>query len=260
MLRAFIFIDSKSQWTKEEHGLLPHEICAILDEEKEMIYLWSKSKSTRKRYKKGYTQLKELISNFPELNLQFILAKKNFPTEIKKKLESMLESAKKEEESTLILSRFTTIRIFFIFLLGVIILPTASLFNLSISLFWPMSNLSHEVNSNIFKFWMNISRILMLLTIFLFLINLIIGITEMENQVIIFSFVSLIFCVGIFFYLNFDIFLFISQDGPILTNFLILKSDLLFFIAINTVSVLIFEIPNIYKLISFLKTYRKYIF
>jgi hypothetical protein len=100
----------------------------------------------------------------------------------------------------------------------------------------------------------------MLITNFLFLINLIIGITEMESQVIIFSFGGLAICVGIFFYLNFDIFLFIFQDGSTLTNFLILKSDLLFFILIITLSVLIFEIPNIYKLISFLKTYRKYIF
>ena len=172
----------------------------------------------------------------------------------------MLESAKREEGSTLIFSRFTTIRVFFIFLLGVIILPTISLLNLSTSLFWPISNLNHEVNSNTFKLWINISKILMLITIFLFLINLIIGITEMESQVIIFSFGGLAICVGIFFYLNFDIFLFIFQDGSTLTNFLILKSDLLFFILIITLSVLIFEIPNIYKLISFLKTYRKYIF
>jgi len=260
MLRVFIFDDSKSQWKEEEHGLLSHDICVFLDEEKEMIYLWSGSKSTKKRYKKGYKQLKELTSNFPELNLQFILVRKNFPAEIQKKLESMLESAKREEGSTLIFSRFTTIRVFFIFLLGVIILPTISLLNLSTSLFWPISNLNHEVNSNTFKLWINISKILMLITIFLFLINLIIGITEMESQVIIFSFGGLAICVGIFFYLNFDIFLFIFQDGSTLTNFLILKSDLLFFILIITLSVLIFEIPNIYKLISFLKTYRKYIF
>ncbi len=260
MLRAFIFNDSKSQWKEEEHNLLSHDICAILDEEKEMIYLWSGSKITKKRYKKSYTQLKELLRNFPELNLQFILAKKNFPTEIQKKLESMLELTKREEKNTLIFSRFTTIRVFFISLLGVIILPFASLFNLSSSLFWPMSNLSHQVNNNIFKLWIYISKILMLITIFFFLINLTIGIIEMENQVIIFSFTGLIICAGIFIYLNFDIFLFKFQDGSTLTNFLILKNDLLFFILLNTISVLIFEIPNIYKCISFLKTYRNYIF
>ena len=260
MLRAFIFNNSKSQWKEEEHDLLSHDICAILDEEKEMIYLWGGSKSKKKRYKKGYTQLKELISSFPELNLQFILAKKNFPPEIQKKLDSMLESTKKEEGNTLIFSRFTTIRVFFISLLGVIILPIASLVNMSSSLLWPMSNLSHEVNSNIFKLWITISKILMLITIFLLLINLIIGIIEVENQIIIFSFTGLIICAGIFIYLNFDIFLFIFQDGSTINNFLVLKNDLLFFILINALSVLVFEIPNIYKFISFLRTYRKYIF
>ena len=260
MLRAFIFDISKSQWKEEEDGLLSHDIGAILDEKKEVIYLWSGSKSTKKRYKKGYKQLKELSANFPELNLQFILAKKNFPMEIQKKFESMLESARREEGSKLIFSRFTTIRVFFIFLLGVIILSTVSLINLSTSLFWPLSNLNHVVNSNTFKLWINISKILMLITIFFFLINLIIGIIEMESQVITFSFIGVIICVGIYFYLNFDVFLFIFQDGSTLTNFLILKSDLLFFISINTISVLIFEIPNMYKFISFLKTYRKYIF
>jgi len=260
MLRAFIFDDSKSQWKEEEHGLLSYDICVILDEKKEMIYFWSGSKSTNKRYKKGYKQLKELTSNFPELNLQFILTKQNFPSEIQNKLESMLESAKREEGSSLIFSRFTTIRLFFIFLLGVIILPTISLLNLSTSLLWPISNFNHEVNRNTFKLWVNISKILILVTSFLFLINLIIGLTEMENQVIIFSFIGLAICIGIFFYFSFDIFLFIFQDGSTSTNYLILKNDLLFFISINTISVLIFEIPNIYKLISFLKTYRKYIF
>jgi hypothetical protein len=199
-------------------------------------------------------------SNFPELNLQLILAKKNFPTEIQKKLGSMLESAKRKEGNTLIFSRFITIRGFFIFLLGIIILPAISLLNLSTSLFWPKSNGIHKVNNNTFNLWINISKILIIITVFLFLINLIIGLAEMENQVIIFSFVGLIICIGIFFYLNFDIFLFIFQDGSTLTNFLILGSDLLLFISINTISILIFEIPNTYKFIFFLKTYRKYIF
>ena len=260
MLRTFIFDDSKSQWKEEEHELLLHDMCVILDEEKELIYLWSGSKSNRKRYKKGYIQLNELISNFHELNIQVILAKKNFPVEIQKKLEIMLESAKEEGGNTLLFSRFLTIRVFFVSLLGAIILPIISLLNLSTSLFWPISNLNLEVTSSTFKSWINISKILLLVTIIILGINLIIGLIEIENQVIIFSIVGLIICLRLLFYLNFDIYLFLFQNGSTLTNFYILKSEMLFFISINILPVLIFEIPNMYKLITFLNTYRKFIF
>ena len=260
MLRTFIFDDSKSQWREEEHSLLIHDMCVIMDEEKELIYLWNGSKSTKKRYKKGYVQLKELISTFPELKIQVILAEKNFPIEIQKKLEDMMESAKREEGSTLIFSRFITIRAFFVSLFGVIILPFISLLNLTTSLFWPITNLNLEVKVNTFKTWINISEILMILTIFFLVINLILGLIETENQVIVFSIIGLIICFGLLFYLNFDIYLFLFQSGSTLTNFYILKSDILLFIIINLISIFIFEIPNIYKFISFLKTYRKFIF
>ena len=199
MLKTFIFDDSKSQWKEEEHGLLIHDMCVILDEEKELIYLWSGSKSNTKRYKKAYVQLKELISNFPELNFQVILAKKNFPVEIQKKFEVMLESAKGEGENTLLFSRFLTIRIFLISLLGVIILPIISLLNLSTSLFWPLSNLNLEVTSATFKSWINLSKILLVVTIIIFGINLIIGLIEMENQEINFSIVCFIISLGLLF-------------------------------------------------------------
>lgn len=260
MLKTFIFDDSKSQWKEEEHGLLLHDMCVILDEEKELIYLWSGSKSNRKRYKKGYVELKELISNFPKLNIQVILAKKNFPVEIQKKLEVMLESAKEEGENTLLFSRFITIRVFSVSLLGVIIIPIIFLLNLSTSLFWQISNLNLEVTSATFKSWINLSKILLVVTIIFLGINLIIGLIEIENQIIIFSIVGLIICLGLLFYLNFDIYLFLFQNGSTLTNFYILRSDILFFISINIIPVLFFEIPNMYKLITFLKTYRKFIF
>jgi len=218
MLRTFIFDDSKSQWKEEEHELLLHDMCVILDEEKELIYLWSGSKSTRKRYKKGYVQLKELISTFPELNIQVILTKKNFPVEIQEKLEALLESAKEEGGSTLLFSRFITIRVFLVSLLGVIIIPIISLLNLSTSLFWSISNLNLEVSSATFKSWINLSEILMILTLIFLVINLIIGLIEIENQVIIFSIVGLIICFGLLFYLNFDIYLFLFQSGFLLRN------------------------------------------
>ena len=225
-----------------------------------MIYLWSGSKSTKKKYKKGYNKLKDLTSNFPELNLQYTLVKKNFPSDIHNKLESMLESTRKEERSTLIFSRFTTIRAFFIFLIGIIILPTISLLNLSSSLTWKTSNGNLEVNGSFFQLWVKISQNLILVTIIIFIINLIVGIIEVENQVIIFSIIGLVVCVGIYLYLDFGIYLFPFQEGSTLDNYIILRSDIFAFMSINVLLVLFFESLNIYKLISFLKTYSNFIF
>ncbi|MFX1455135.1 MAG: hypothetical protein ACFFDB_07135 [Promethearchaeota archaeon] len=260
MLRTFIFDDSKSQWREEEQGLLSHDMCVILDEEKELIYFWEGLKSNRKRFKEAYSQLKRLLSNFPELNIQLILTKKNFPEEIQSKIEDLLELARIEEKGGLMFSRFTTIRTFLIFSLGVIIMPIISLLNLFTALFWPSSTLNVEVISTVFRSWLNISKIFIILTIIFFAVNLLIGIIEIEPQVIIFSIIGLIICIGLIFYLNFDIFLFLFQSGSTQTNYFILKSDIIRFILFNLVPIIIFEIPNIYKFISFLITYRKYIF
>ncbi|MHA2390773.1 MAG: hypothetical protein ACXAEX_02290 [Promethearchaeota archaeon] len=258
MLRTFIFDDSKSHWSEEEHHLLSHDICVILDEEDEVLYLWRGSKSKREKYKKGYNLLKDLTSNFPELNLQVIMAKKNFPQEVQMKLKAML--AKEERGETLIFTRFLTIRSYFIFLIGTIILPFISLLNLSTSLTWNIINGNFEVNNNIFHIWIKSSKILMLITLIFSIINLTIGIIEGENRVIVFSVMGIIICFGLVLYLNFDIYLFTFQAGSTLTNYLILTSDIIIFILINTISILIFVVPNLFKFISFLKSYRKFIF
>jgi hypothetical protein len=260
MLRTFIFDDSKSQWREEEQGLLSHDMCVILDEEKELIYFWDGLKSNRKRYKNAYSQLKELLSNFPELNIQLVLTKKNFPEEIQNKIETLLELAKIEEKDSLIFSRFTTTRTFFIFSLGVIIFPIISLFNLFTALLWPSSNSNVEVMSTVFRTWINFSKIFMILTIIFLAVNSLIGIIESEPQVIVFSTIGLIICIGLVLYLNFDIYLFLFQSGSTPTDYHILQSDIVRFIVVNLIPILIFEIPNIYKFISFLITYRKYIF
>lgn len=257
MLRTFIFDDSKSHWVEEEHNLLLNDICVILDEEKECIYLWKGPKSSKRRYREGYRNVKELITYFPNMNLQFILAKKNYPLEIQKRLNSMLEN---EEPRNLLFSRLITIRIYLIFLLGAILIPLISLLNLSTSLFWPISNGMNEIDSKTFETWIFITEILTITTIIFFAVNIIIGIVELENQVIIFSIAGLIINVGLFIYYSFNIYLFWFQMGSTLNTFLILKNDILFFLFINITLVLIFEIPNIYKLISFLKSYRKFIF
>jgi hypothetical protein len=257
MLRTFIFDDSKSHWVEEEHNLLLNDICVILDEEKECIYLWKGPRSNKRRYREGFKYVKELITYFPNMNLQFVQSKKKFPQEIQERLNSMLEP---EEPHNLLFSRLITIRLYLIFLLGAILIPLISLLNLSSSLFWPVSNGISAVNSKTFELWIFISEGLTLTAIILFVVNIIIGIVELENQVITFSIAGLIINIGLFIYYTFGIYLFWFQAGSTFTTFLILKNDILIFLFINITLILIFEIPNIYKLISFLKSYRKFIF
>lgn len=260
MLRTYIFNDSKSKWVEEDRHLLSHDTYVILDEENEILYLWREPKNSKRRFKKGYMHLKELVSGFPELNLQFIMVKKNFPSEVLMKLDSMSEKFKKGSPANLLFSRIITINIYFIILMGTIILPIISLFNLSSSLLWPNSNGNYIVINTTFQLWINFSEALTYITLTLFLINLIIGVIELEYEAIIFSFIGFLICVGLAVYLNFDIFLFIFQEGSTLTNFLILREDIWFFLSVNLILIMMFEIPSILKLISFLKTYGKFIF
>ena len=259
MLRSYIFNESKSSWIEEDQRLLLHDVCVFLDETNKKTYIWNGPKSSKEKFKKGYELVGEILSNYPDLKLQLIVLKKDIPINIESKLNSMLESAKKEEITTLLFSRLSTIRFYFIFLLGVIILPIIALANLSLSLLWPVSNGNYEVSSALYEMWINTSKILMIITLILFILNIIIGIIEIENQVIIFSTAGLIISIGIVIYLNFGIFLFLFQEGSTLTDYLISREDLFFFLFLNLIAILIFEIPNLYKFVSFLKTYRKFI-
>ena len=260
MIRTFIFDEKKSHWLEEERLLFPHDICAILDEEKEIIYLWSGPKSNKEKFRKGYKQIKELFYSFSNLNLQVVMTKKNFPTGIQNKVDSLLESMKMGNKKILKFSRFTTIRIYSISIIITIILPILLFLYLSSSLAWSISNGNYEVNSTTYNFWIDTSKLLTLITLIFFSINIIIGIIEFENQVILFSLSGFIISIGLLLYLNQGIFLFLFQEGSSLTNYFILQKDIFIFLLIILMTILIFEIPNIYKLMSFFKAYRKFIF
>jgi hypothetical protein len=258
-MKTFRFDDSKSQWVEEKEHLLSQDICVFLDEDKEIIYLWKGLKTSKKRFKLAYDQIKDLISHFPELNLHFMMVEENFPNHVQEKLDSMLKRAKKEKSSEMLFSRFMTIRIYFLSLLSVIILPIFCIINLSSSLLWNSTGESYNISNRDFQTWMNYSKILTSITLMFFVINLVIGIIEIENQIIVISIVGLLMCIGLIIYLNFDIYLFLFQEGSTLTNYIILKRDIMYFLLINIISISIFHIPNIFKFISFLKKYRKYI-
>lgn len=259
MIKTFIFDENKSHWLEEEHHFLSHDICAILDEDKETIYLWSGSKSRKDKFRKGYKQIKELIANFSDLSIQIVMVKKNFPNEIQEKIDSLVESMKIGKKKVLRFSRFTTIRIYSISILFAILLPILSFLYLSSSLTWSISNGLYQVNSTMYNSWIENSKFLIFITLMLFSINIVIGIIENENQVIIFSLNGLIISIGLILYLNQGIFLFLFQEGSTLTSYLILQTDIFIFLLVILIAILIFEVPNLYKLISFFKTYRKFI-
>ncbi len=260
MLRTFIFDEFKSHWIEEENHLLLHDVCAILDEEKEIIYLWAGSKSKKAKFRKGYKQIKELTSKFPELDIQFVMTKKIFPIEIQKIIDKLSESMKLGSKKALKFSRFSTIRIYSISIIITVILPIIFFLNLSTSLFWTKINSNYYINSLIYANWINSSKFFSLIILIFFLINILIGIIEYETQVIIFSLNGFIISLGLLLYLNQGTFLFLFQEGWTLTNYVILQKDIFLFLGFILSAILIFEIPNIYKLMSFFKTYRKFIF
>ena len=91
MIRTFLFDEEKSQWLEEERILLAHDICTILDEDNEIIYFWSGPKSNKIKFRKGYKHVRDLISNFSNLNLQLIMTEKNFPLDIQNKVDKMFK-------------------------------------------------------------------------------------------------------------------------------------------------------------------------
>ncbi|MFW9827895.1 MAG: hypothetical protein ACFFEY_09900 [Candidatus Thorarchaeota archaeon] len=259
MLRTFVYDETKSNWIEEDKNILSHDFCAILDEDNEIIYLWNGPKSNKTKFRKGYKQIKYLFSNFPELNIQIVMAKNNFPIEVKNVINNILDSFNLRKDKVLRFSRFTTIRIYSISIILAVILPILQIVYLSTSLFWTISDGFYEVNNITYSNWINISKILIIIAIIAFSINILIGAIEIEHQVIIFSSIGLVISVGIILYLNQGVFLFLFHEGSTLTTYFISQRDIFVFLFFNIMAILIFEIPNIYKLISFFKTYRKFI-
>ncbi|MFX1366177.1 MAG: hypothetical protein ACFFCE_05140 [Promethearchaeota archaeon] len=259
-IRTFIFDEDKSHWLEEERSLLPHDICTILDEENEILYFWRGPKSNKESFRMGYKQITKLISEFSDLNLQLVMDQKNIPLNILHKVDTMLESMKLGNKKLLKFSSFTTIRIYSILITISVLLPILLFILLSSSLTWNISNGNYEVNSSLYDFWIDTSKLLTFLTLIVFSINIIIGIIESEYQVIITSLNGLILSIGLVIYLNQGIFLFLFQEGSTLNTYLISQKDLFIFLLLTLITILIFEIPNIYKLISFFNTYRKFIF
>ncbi|MFX1356246.1 MAG: hypothetical protein ACFFA8_03095 [Promethearchaeota archaeon] len=260
MIRTYIFDDIRNNWIEENENLLLYDICAFLDEENEKIYLWKGSKTRKDKFQRSYKSISKIVSDTNK-NFQIITLKENLPDFVKKRVESMLENAIREEQfEKYKFSKFTTIRLYFLFLLIAIILPLISIINLSSFLFWDINGDNFVIAAKNYRSWLNISYILMVITLILFIFCLIIGIYESEDQVIIFSIIGLIVCIGIVIYLQEGIFLFLFQEGFTSSIYLVKKVDLIIFLILNIIGVTILEAPNFLKILFFIKTYRKYLF
>ncbi len=261
MLKTYIFDDANKKWIEEDKSLLYHDLCAILDEERNIIYLWNGPKSSQERLKKGYGLLEALMSNYPTINFQLSILKKKVPGYIQDKIDLMLSEIEQNKEKKYYqFSRFTTLRLYLIFLLVSIILPILSFLNLVSSLSWTKIGTTFEVGAEAYNNWLLISLLLIIISLISFSMMIILGIIESNYNVIIFSLLGLLVCSGLTIYLQQGIFLFLFQSGHTSTIYYISQNDIIEALIIVFSGILVFEIPNMVKLISFIKIYGKFVF
>jgi len=261
MLKTYIFDGPNKKWIEEQSSLLYHDLCALLDEERKIIYIWNGPKSSQERLKKGHELLKNLISNYRNINFQISILNGKVPDYVQIRLDKMLSEIKLESKKEFHkFSRFITLRLYFIFLLPALIFPLISFLNLSTSLTWRKTGYNYEVSSGLYDNWISISLLFIILTIISFGIILTIGIIEIENKIIIYSIIGLVISSGIAIYLQQGIYLFLFQGEWTASIYYIKQSDILLFLVVIVFGIAIYEIPNFVELINFIKVYRKFIF
>ncbi|NVM18307.1 MAG: hypothetical protein HWN80_11375 [Candidatus Lokiarchaeota archaeon] len=261
MLKTYIFDEANKKWIEEDKSLLYHDLCAILDEERNTIYLWNGPKSSQEKLKKGYGLLESLMSYYPTINFQLLVLKKKVPNHIQNRIDIMLyELKQKDKKDYYKFSRFATIRSYLIFLLVSIILPVLSFVNLISSLFWIKIDANFKIGAEVYDNWLLISFILIVLSLIFFSIIILIGIIEIEYQVIVFSLLGILVCGGLIAYLQQGIFLFLFQEGSSSSIYYIKQNDMVEFLIVVALGIIVFEVPNVIKLFSFIKTYRKFVF
>ena len=261
MLRIYIFNGDDNIWIEEKLTLLKHDICAFLDEDHREIYIWKGPKSTKEKYRRAISAIKPLIESRTTFHLTLNDTNQKLPPYIQTKLNELIKTKSDEEErSKYIFAHFITIRFYFILLIISIVLPLVSIINLAAFFNWSSSGGNYVVMAEAYRYWLNFSSLMILITILSFSGSIVLGIFEQEYQVIIFSSIGLIICMGLLIYLQQGIFLFTFQEGSTESSYFIKKTDLYLFISVIIAVTAIFLIPNIIKLITFLKTYKKFLF
>ncbi|MFX1275743.1 MAG: hypothetical protein ACFFBP_07160 [Promethearchaeota archaeon] len=260
MLRTYIYQENENNWFEENKNLLLHDLAAFLDEDKKKLYIWNGPDSNKKRLERGYESMVELLSNYPDDSIQLTLLMDDIPKNIKVKLEEMLKNAKLELKTDKIhFTKLFTIRLYLIFSVLSIMLPLLSMVNLSNFILSPVSGNSLSIPITGYHNWLTISNIIMFITLTCYIITILIGIYERDEQVIIVSLVGIITCIGIILYLSQGIFLFKFQ-AQTEESYLILTQDLLIFFGLNIFALLVIEIPSFVKFCYFFYTYIDYIF
>lgn len=259
MLRAYVYNEEKKVWLEEE-SLLLHDLCAILDEDEKILYIWNGPKSSSELVEKKYKSLEILLSNYSNLNFQIIRLKKKIPPKIKTKIDDMLNSLKIDDDITSQFSRRSTIRLFFIMSLSIFILSILSLWNFLQYFNYSNWNGNFVITPKKYDVWINTSKLLILICFIFLIINLGIGILEIEHQVIVFSATGLMVCLGIIFYLNQGVYLFLFQKRSTSSFYIINQSDINWFCITILFAELIYLVPYFKKFISFSIKYRSFIF
>ncbi|MBY9020097.1 MAG: hypothetical protein KGD67_03495 [Candidatus Lokiarchaeota archaeon] len=260
MLKTYIFDEANKKWIEEPSSLLYHDLCALLDEDRNIIYVWNGPKSSQERLKVGCELLKKMVSNYPNNKFQISVLNKKVPDYVQFRLTKMLSKIKHDNRNEFEkFSKFITLRLYFVFSLSALIFPLFSLLKLSTSLAWRKTGYNYEVSSGLYNDWLLISLFFIILTILSFAFILTIGIIEIEYKIITYSIIGLVISSGIAIYLQQGIFLFLFQDGSTTSIFYIKQTDIHLFLFIIVIGIVIYELPNLVEFINFIKIYRKFI-
>ena len=259
MLRTYIYNAINNTWIEEEYELLFHDICAILDDDLNKIYLWKGPKSTKNTLEKGIKSLNELISTFHDIEI--IVLNKHAPPQIKNKLDVLLESVKREENlEKYEFTHFTTIRSYLFLSLAALTLSIIYLISLWSAIFWQISNANFVVSATTYMHWLNFSKVLLVVIICCLSILFAISIYEQDVQAIVISLAGLIISISMIHYLQQGIFLFLFQTGSDSLTYLIATSDLILFLLLLSSTTSLFIVPSFIKIMFFFKTYKQFIF
>ena len=71
MLKTYIFDEANKKWIEEPSSLLYHDLCALLDEDRNIIYVWNGQKSSQERLKVGCELLKKWFPIIPIINSKY---------------------------------------------------------------------------------------------------------------------------------------------------------------------------------------------
>lgn len=259
MLRSFIF-NEENRWIEEDQILLLHDICLVINSKQNNAYLWKGPEIKKARLKKANESLHIILTQNSDKKWEIIEKQDRFPESVENKINSMLEIARKNKEmGKLKYSRFSTIRITFILLIFIIILKFFSIISNISLLLLPSTTNVYIISSELYFTFLEIYRILTIITLSLFILNLILALIEKSFRTIIFSILGIIIDIGILLLINQGIFLFLFQEDSSENIFFILKLDIITFLIFNLTSISLETIPNIYELFSFYKTYKRYI-